>query len=252
MANETRLLISVNNGAPAYLSAVDTGTAGTWPSVTISARILAFKNADENDPDLVGVNRSAVGDWDNQAIPALSTIKIAFTKPTDYVHHYGFAYQAGATFDPAAAANLCTVVTTHTSHTVAMVAVADDDDYAALTLGAAVTSLELFSTPASNRPRQNVGVGCDGVAYRKSWATDIENAALMLQLEGYTCATAGYYKKLRKWAQYCVSVKAADGDSNARIAAYYGALAEPLGIDSEGMSKDWPALTLLVTDEDYN
>lgn len=252
MANETRLLLTVNNGAPAYLSAVDTALAGTWPSTTISCRILAFKSAAESDADLVGAARGAVAGWDNQIIPANKTIRISFTKPSDYVHHYGFLYQAGASFNPAAAANLCTAVISHTSAAVALCTVADDDDYATLTLGAAASSLALFKTPISNQPRVNLELGADNVIYKKSWAADIENEALMIGLHGYSCSTAGYYKTLRKWAQNGVSIKADDGDTSARIASYYGALAEPLGINSEGKSKDYPMLRMIITAEDYN
>jgi|GEM_PF-2319592 len=251
MANEGRFLVTVNNGAPAYQSAVDTGDAGTWAAKTISLRIVAFKTAAETDADLAGVVRAAVGGWDNIAIPANCTVQLTCVVPSDDYDHLAFVYQVGATFDASAAATFCTAVVTNTTAVQALVVVADDDDTGTITLGAAATEIGLNPVWGTPAPRQNLGRDHDGGVYGLSHAVDRENDALRLDFEAGT-VTQAQYNTLRDWAQAGVTVKVDDGDTGARIGTYHGKLSGPSSIDSHWKNRAYPSLTLLVESEELN
>lgn len=254
MANEGRFLFTVNNVAPVAVGAMGTAGVGTWAlKAAISCRAVFWKSSSENKADLAGLERGAVAAWDNKPVPALAAVEIACNVPiADSWQHVGFVYQEAAAFDPASPAKICTATVQYTTATQAVITVLDDDDTGVVTFGAAPTAIGVSPIWASNVARDNIGLSHDGAeAYRRSFVQDIENLALNFRFEAGSL-TQAQYSTMRQWAQYGVKVKAADGDTGARIGTYHGWLVSPAGIDSYQKNADYPALTMRITGEEYN
>jgi len=137
------LTLTITNDSPTGAGTVLTPTGGAWASKTISLRVVAWYRSSESNIDDAGINRGTVAAWNNITVGASDSIQLAFTHAARAPHHYSFYYQEAATWDSANAAKKCTAVITPASPTQSLCEVANDDDTATVTFGAAPSGISL-------------------------------------------------------------------------------------------------------------